>query len=92
MVYATEDNFLVREYGIGTIFCQKNGGIALILPAMYVSINVPESKLSTNLLSPVGRIDFRAHCDERLARNCGLSNRSALPGSARLEEYNAKRT
>lgn len=29
MVYATEDNFLVPEYGIGTIFCKKNGEIAL---------------------------------------------------------------
>ncbi len=28
MVYATEDNFLATEYGMGTIFCKKNGEIA----------------------------------------------------------------
>lgn len=27
MVYATEENFLVPEYGIGTIFCKKNGEV-----------------------------------------------------------------
>jgi len=29
MVYAAEDNFLGSKYGIGTIFCKKNGEIAL---------------------------------------------------------------
>ncbi|MDQ3239261.1 MAG: hypothetical protein M3P33_01940 [bacterium] len=28
MVYATEDNFLIPEYGLGTIFCKKDGEIA----------------------------------------------------------------
>lgn len=27
MIYATEENFLVPEYGIGTIFCKKDGEI-----------------------------------------------------------------
>lgn len=28
MVYATEDNFIAPDYGIGTIFCKKEGAIA----------------------------------------------------------------
>lgn len=28
MLYATEDNFITPDYGIGTIFCKKNGEIA----------------------------------------------------------------
>lgn len=29
MVYATEENFLAPDYGIGTIFCKKNGEVAV---------------------------------------------------------------